>query len=62
MTRPSLEDARRNANGGSAKARFSKFDVCLPEAQLETLLIEGVLDVDGAQRAVAGVAQEQAKS
>jgi ATP-dependent helicase Lhr and Lhr-like helicase len=52
---PSLEDARRHANGGTAKARFSKFDVCLPEVQLETLLIEGVLDVEGAQRAVAEV-------
>lgn len=49
---PTLEDARKHASGGNAKARFSKFDVCLPEQQLETLLVEGVLDVEGAQRAV----------
>ena len=49
---PSLEDARRHASSANAKARFSKFDVCLPEQQLETLFVEGVLDIEGARRAV----------
>lgn len=49
---PTLEDARAHCRSANAKARFSKFDMCLPEEQLETLLVEGVLDVEGAQRAV----------
>ncbi len=52
---PTTDDARAHSRGSNAKARFSKFDMCLPEEQLETLLVEGVLDVEGAKRAVARV-------
>jgi ATP-dependent Lhr-like helicase len=49
---PTTEDAARHAQGAS-RSRFSKFDRCLPERLLNELLVEGVLDVDGARRAVA---------
>ncbi len=49
---PTLDDARTHCRTSNAKARFSKFDACLPEEQLETLLVEGVLDVEGARRVV----------
>jgi hypothetical protein len=32
---------------------MSKFDPCLPEALFGKLVVEGVLDVDGARKAVA---------
>ena len=51
---PTLEDASRFANGAS-KARLSKFDRCLPEELLGRLIVEGVLDVEGARAALRAV-------
>jgi hypothetical protein len=49
---PTTEDAVRHAQGAGARARISKFDPCLPEDQFARLAVEGVLDVEGAQKAV----------
>jgi len=48
---PTAEDARRHAEG-AVRSRVSKFQPCLPEALLQDLLVESVLDVEGARAAV----------
>ena len=49
--RPTLEDARKHAEG-AVRGRVSKFQVCLPEALLQDLLVTAAVDVDGARRVV----------
>jgi len=49
---PTRDAAARHAQGAGARGRVSKFDPCLPPAQLARLLIDGVLDVEGARRVV----------
>ncbi|HVZ32045.1 MAG TPA: ATP-dependent helicase, partial [Polyangiaceae bacterium] len=48
---PTAADAARFAIGAS-KGRLSKFDRCLPEELLGRLIVEGVLDVEGARAVV----------
>ncbi len=50
--RPSLDDAIAHADGPSRR-RFSKFERCVPERLLLSLLVEQTLDLDGARRVVA---------
>ncbi|MBK7581083.1 MAG: DEAD/DEAH box helicase [Myxococcales bacterium] len=50
--RPTAEDALRAAPDPS-RTRVSKFQVCLPEALLAELVVEKVLDVEGARRALS---------
>jgi ATP-dependent Lhr-like helicase len=45
---PTVDDAARFAIGAS-RGRLSKFDRCLPEDLLGRLIVEGVLDVEGAR-------------
>ena len=52
--RPTAEDARRHAEG-AVRGRVSKFQPCLPETLLQDLLVESVLDVEGARAAVGTV-------
>ncbi|NUP07978.1 MAG: DEAD/DEAH box helicase [Polyangiaceae bacterium] len=52
--RPTREDALRHAQG-AVRSRVSKFQPCLPERLLQDLLVESVLDVEGARLAVGGV-------
>jgi hypothetical protein len=49
---PTIEDAGRHAEGAGARGRMSKFDPCLPEELFRKLVVESVLDVEGARRAV----------
>jgi len=44
---PTVSDAARFAIGAT-RGRLSKFDRCLPEEMLGRLIVEGVLDADGA--------------
>lgn len=49
--RPTLEDGQRFAEG-AAKARISKFQVCLPEKLFAELVVEKSVDLDGARKVV----------
>lgn len=49
--RPSREDAWRHVEG-TGRSRVSKFEPCLPEGLSRELLVDGLLDVEGARRAV----------
>jgi ATP-dependent Lhr-like helicase len=52
--RPSDEEALAHADA-AVRTRFSKFDDCLPEAQLMGLLRERLVDAKGARRVLTGV-------
>lgn len=58
---PTIEDAARHAAGAGARGRVSKFDPCLPPELFARLVVEGVLDVEGARR-VVGMTQPTAPS
>jgi ATP-dependent Lhr-like helicase len=49
---PTMEDALRHAEGAGARGRMSKFDPCLPERLFGRLVVEGVLDLEGAGKVV----------
>ena len=49
--RPSLDDAIAHADGPSRR-RLSKFEPCVPERLLLSLLVEQTVDLDGARRVV----------
>jgi ATP-dependent Lhr-like helicase len=49
---PTTADAMRHAEGAGARGRMSKFDPCLPLGLFGRLVVEGVLDLEGAQKAV----------
>ena len=49
--RPNAEDARTLASV-AAKTQFSKFEPCLPDAQLAELQMSKLFDIAGARRAV----------
>lgn len=56
--RPSREDAFRHVEG-KGRSRVSKFEPCLPEVLARELLVDGLLDVAGARRAVALAPMEE---
>jgi hypothetical protein len=49
---PTVEDAMKHAEAAGPRGRLSKFDACLPEALFGRLVLESVLDLEGARRAI----------
>ena len=56
--RPTNADALRFAEGAK-RGRLSKFEPCLPDELLQRFFADTVLDLEGAQRAVAGCFQRK---